>query len=319
MRRQSAIAAALIYMQVFILSALGEPSFEMVIDANRVSIRCGDPAVAQYRYGDVAFKPYIETLRTPGGVNVLLDSPQDHVHHHGLMFSVAVDGLNFWEEMATSGHQQHNRFAEVAVQQESECFTESLRWIDPSGKEVLSEQRKIRLCQAGEPKATILTWDTHLSRAMCGGKGVLSGAHYHGLGMRFVRSMDGGEFFNADGKEGTIFRGEERLVRSNWCAYTAAVDGKPVTVAMFGHPINPRPTTWFTMAKPFAYLSATLNLHEEPLSIDVEKPLVLRYAVVVWDGKVGRDHIDQTYEWFTRECPVSPSVCRDARENDPNN
>jgi hypothetical protein len=131
--------------------------------------------------------------------------------------------------------------------------------------------------------------------------------------------MDGGEFFNADGKEGTIFRGEERLVQSNWCAYTAAVDGRPVTVAMLGHPDNPRhPTTWFTMAKPFAYLSGTLNLHQEPLVIDDAKSLVLRYAVVAWDGKVAKDRVDQVYHWFISEYPAPPPIYRSTTEGDPN-
>ena len=114
--------------------------------------------------------------------------------------------------------------------------------------------------------------------------------------------MDGGEFFNADGKEGAIFRGEERLVQSDWCAYAATVDGKPVTVAMFGHPANPRhPTTWFTMASPFAYLSATLNLHEQPLVVSAGQPLTLRYAVVAWDGRVGTEQIGSVYRWFVND------------------
>ena len=113
----------------------------------------------------------------------------------------------------------------------------------------------------------------------------LSGSHYFGLGMRFVRSMDGGEFFNADGKEGTIFRGEERLVRSNWCAYTAAIDGKPVTVAMLGHPDNPRhPTTWFTMAKPFAYLSGDAESPRGAAARRCRKTA----RVAVRDRRVGR-------------------------------
>ena len=142
-----------------------------------------------------------------------------------------------------------------------------LAWIAHDRQTYCSRARTIKACRVDKLAATVVTWQSELYSPRTRADSVmLSGSHYFGLGMRFVRSMDGGEFFNADGKEGTIFRGEERLVRSNWCAYTAAIDGKPVTVAMFGHPDNPRhPTTWFTMAKPFAYLSATMNLHEEPL------------------------------------------------------
>jgi hypothetical protein len=98
---------------------------------------------------------------------------------------------------------------------------------------------------------------------------------------------------------GEIFRGEERLTPANWCAYPAQIDGKLVTVAMFGHPSNPRsPATWFTMAKPFAYLSATLNLHREPLELQKGTPLELRYCVAVWNGQIEKTRIDEVYQWW---------------------
>ena len=122
----------------------------------------------------------------------------------------------------------------------------------------------------------------------------LSGSPYFGLGMRFVVSMDaGGQFQNADGKTGVE---GTNAVQSAWCAYSAVADGKPVTVAMFDSPNNPRhPATWFTMNTPFAYLAVTLNLSKEPLVIEAEKPLELQYAVAVWDGHVKAEKIDTLY------------------------
>ena len=126
---------------------------------------------------------------------------------------------------------------------------------------------------------------------------MLTGSHYFGLGMRFLESLDtGGQFLNAAGQTGDTVRGSEQLVRADWCAYTAEADGKPVTIAMFGHPENLRhPTHWFTMTTPFAYLAATLNLHKEPLEVASDKPLVLHYAVAVWDGRIDKSKIDQVY------------------------
>lgn len=176
-------------------------------------------------------------------------------------------------------------------------------WVDSTGaKRALSEMRTIEVCGLDKLGATAVAWDSNLGIGKGQQSVTLSGSHYFGLGMRFVHAMDAGEFFNADGKEGTIFRGEERLVRSDWCAYTAAIDGKPVTVAMFGCPANPRgQTVWFTMAKPFAYLSATLNLHEEPLVVSSGKPISLRYAVVAWDGRVDATKVGSAYRWFVDE------------------
>jgi len=104
----------------------------------------------------------------------------------------------------------------------------------------------------------------------------------------------GGQFRNAEGKTGVQETNDKQAV---WCAYNASADGKPVTLAMFDYPDNERhPATWFTMDNPFAYLSATLGLHKEPLKIVSGKPLVVRYGVALWDGQVQPEQIDKLYK-----------------------
>jgi len=159
--------------------------------------------------------------------------------------------------------------------------------------------------RSGKPEATLVTWESRLTVPDGKESATLGGSHYHGLGMRFIRSMDtDGEFRNPDNDAGVIFRGEERLARSRWCAYTARADGKLVTAAMFDHPDNPRhPATWFMMAKPFAYLSATMRLHEEPLKVVAGKPVVLRYGVVLWDGRTETPQIEELYKQWVAMPP----------------
>ncbi|HNS22959.1 MAG TPA: PmoA family protein [Sedimentisphaerales bacterium] len=280
---------------------------QLTMDANNVWVRAGELPILQYRYDSVPFKPYVKELYTPNGVNFLLDAPSDHLHHHALMYAVAVDGVNFWEETSAAGYEKHDGFAGVWANAKdgAACagFRETVQWIPAKDRPCsLLESRRITACRVPQVNATVLAWQSDFELPKDSRQVTLSGSHYFGLGLRFVRSMDGSVFFNADGKEGTIFRGEEKLTQSNWCAYSAPVDGKPVTVAMLGHPTNPRPTTWFTMAKPFAYVSATLNLHAEPLVVRAEKPLVLQYAVVAWDGKVDAKEIDRAYQWYIKNC-----------------
>jgi hypothetical protein len=65
-----------------------------------------------------------------------------------------------------------------------------------------------------------------------------------------------------------------------------------------------RPAWWFIMAKPFAYMSATLNLHREPLVVEAGKPLTLIYGVAVWDGKVKAEAIEKLYaRWLELVSP----------------
>ena len=305
--RKMTLIAGLVVVLGAATAAVGESPVRVTVDANSVWIHAGDAALLQYRYDHVPFKPYVKKLFTPGGLNLLLDAPHDHLHHHALMFAIAAEGVNFWEETATAGRQGHGGFLDVVIAEHGGVptagFAERVHWTHPQGRGVLTERRTIEACRVEKLAATVVTWESRLTPSEGGKPMTLTGSHYFGLGMRFVRSMDAvGEFSNADHDPGVIFRGEERLVRSNWCAYTVNAPGAEVTVAMFGHPGNRRhPTTWFTMAKPFAYLSATLNLHAEPLTVAAGEPLVLRYAVAVWDGRVEDDRIAQTYEWIVKD------------------
>jgi hypothetical protein len=283
-------------------TTIAEEPMRISMDVNSVSVYQGQHDLFCYRYEDVPFKPYVQKLFSPGGINVLRDAPHDHLHHHALMYAVAVDGVNFWEEQTEPGRQLHKCFDDMRIDKDgntsSAGFTEQIDWINPrSGELLLNERRAINVKSIHDVKATLLSW--RISLAVPPGKKsmTLTGSHYFGLGMRFLESMDkGGEFLNAAGKSGDIVRGTERISRADWCAYTAEADGKPVTIAMFGHPENLRhPTHWFTMASPFAYLAATLNLYKEPLEVNSDKPLVLRYAVAVWDGRIDKSKIGQVY------------------------
>ncbi len=61
-------------------------------------------------------KPYVDQLLSPAGVQVLRDSPSDHKHHHGLMYALEVDKVNFWEENSrNSGREKQNSLSAVKV------------------------------------------------------------------------------------------------------------------------------------------------------------------------------------------------------------
>jgi len=279
----------------------GNP-MRITIEENVVSVQADDRVVMCYRYRDVPFKPYVQELFTPLGVNVLRDAPHDHLHHHALMFAVAVNGVNFWEETKTAGRQLHKGLSDVRIDTQDSVpaarFTELIDWVNPRSEELLvTERRTIEVPYVPDMHASLLTWQSSLEIPRVKESVSLTGSHYFGLGMRFLESMDGtGEILDGGTESVEVVRSDERNFRSIWCAYKADADGKPVTVAMFDHPDNPRhPATWFTMAKPFAYLSATLNVHKKPLKVTADKPLRVRYGVAVWDGRVEAEEIARVY------------------------
>ncbi len=287
--------AALVVLAGFAVSAMAQDGIHVDQQPTSITVLWGNEPVLRYQTAPNPGKPYVHSLWSPAGVNVLRDSPADHKHHHGLMFAVAVDGVDFWSESPQCGKQMdckarpEARSGRTPVKKPDDLTSgmvvQELEWTSPDGKVLLHETRTVQAGRLPDGPATLVVWRAKLEAAEGKPSVQLSGSPYFGLGMRFVESMDqGGRFFNADGKTGVAGTND---ARSAWCAYAARADGKAVTVAMFDLPGNPRyPATWFTMDQGFAYLAATLNLSKEPLVVASGKPLELGYAVAVWDGAV---------------------------------
>ncbi len=269
-----------------------------------VSVFDAGRPVLRYRYAKVAMKPYVIQLFSPSGVQVLRDSPPEHMHHHALMFATAVDGVDFWSEVGQGFGKEVNKSlgdvrAAIRDGVGSAGFVERLDWVGPASKSpLLLERRRLTVLKAPDLGATLVAWRSKLETPPGKKTAVLTGDHYFGLGIRFVESMDGsGRFFNADDKRGQIVRGDERVTPTKWCAYTAKADGKPVTVAVFAHPENIHyPAEMFTMSRPFAYVSATCNVWKQPITIKAGKPLELRYGVALWDGAVDKKTVEKLYQ-----------------------
>lgn len=259
--------------------------------------------IADYRFEKVPFKPYIEKLRTPSGRNILRDAPHDHLHHHGLMFAIAVNGCNFWEESTPKhGKQFTTRTQHPKSDSNTSWLTSELAWINGEQETLVRENRKISVSTGDN--VTLLDWQTELKAGEQGASLDKRNHHYFGLGMRFDQTMDkDGHFFSdsESNKSETISRGDERLTSCQWMAYTAKLNDEPVTVAVFGHPSNPIPTMAFTMGdtgKSFAYLGITLNLHRQPVEMKPNSSLIFRYRVAVWDGATSRETVAKTYSDF---------------------
>jgi hypothetical protein len=270
-----------------------------------IVVKASDREAMEYRCQETPNKPYVKRLFTPDGVQILRDSPGDHKHHHALMFALKADNVDFWSEEPNAGIEKSTAIESLnsrATDGFSRAdFTQKLDWNDQTGKTLVKEVRRIELFSSPELKATLLSWHAKLEPAAGKEKVDLGGEHYFGLGMRFVPSMDEtGEFINSENKEGESIRGSEKLTSAKWCAYRSKADGKPVTVAIFDSPKNPRhPNNFFTM-RPFAYLAATLNLWKEPLTLKAGEPLELAYGVAAWDGSINAAEIEKTYQQWLK-------------------
>ena len=74
----------------------GEMKIEKTSDA--IAIRDGERTLLEYQQTPNPYKVYVRTFATPNGLQILRDSPHDHVHHHALMYAIGADGVDFWGE-----------------------------------------------------------------------------------------------------------------------------------------------------------------------------------------------------------------------------
>jgi hypothetical protein len=303
------LLAAGVFWQNDLRAQSKEAKIAIVVEDNQsIVVKAADREVLEYQCQESPNKPYVRQLFTLGGVQILRDSPGDHKHHHGLMFALKADNVDFWGEQPGAGIEKQISLDPMQSITSNGLgradFSQKLEWIDPqTEKPLVQEVRRIKIFASPELKATLLSWHTTLEPAKGKESILLGGEHYFGLGMRFVTSMDEeGEFVTSDNKEGESVRGSEKLTPARWCAYRSKAGGKPVTVAIFDSPANPRhPNKFFTM-RPFTYLAATLNLWKEPMTLKAGETLKLAYGVAAWDGHIDAAEIEKTYQqWLEIE------------------
>jgi hypothetical protein len=269
----------------------------------QVPLRAPDgPLVATWQMAANPNKPYIAQLYAPGDkpVPLLDDSPPDHFHHHGLMFAISADATDFWSEKGAknAGRQE---VAESLATPAGDGFTQKLRWLATDGTNLLDESRSVRVRATGTGAEAVhwLDWQSILSPAAGRASVRLSGSHYFGLGMRMLPAWaNKSEFLWAAETGQAVVRGDEKLTPGAWAAVRCEIDGRPVTVLMIDHPANSRAVRWFTMGKPFCYLSAALGLESTPANLAAGERWSLRYGLAVISGPAATARLAQlAAEW----------------------
>ena len=250
----------------------------------RLPLKADGKVVAQFQTGG-KYKPYVEQLFTPSGVQVLLDSPGDHVHHHGLMYSLSIDSAEFWGEYNDSCGQEVLTKCELS--EDSSAIKAELDWTAPDGTVVAKEVREISV--ASVDGANVLNWKSVLTPA--GDKAItIKGRYYFGLGMRFAKEMNSTvKFSNSTGAhDGAIVRGDERLKDCQWINAKGFVAGAPISVTIEDLPGNTRAMTGYSMGdgwKAFAYMGATMRVHESPILLEPGKSITAAYKIIVKDAE----------------------------------
>lgn len=293
-------------------------------DGHHAEFTDGEQVVLKYRSTNDSPKQYVEQLTIPGGIDLLDDAPADHPWHHGLMLALTLNGVNYWSEALPNDPKSATGLGlqrtastlstgRLGKQNSLPAIFDTIDWIDDKENLQLQERRTVALREAPHQAEALLTWRSELTVPANARALELTGAHYHGVGLRFAPQFtDNTQLLLPDGtdaaKDGQTVRGTEVLYDTPWCAYQSRVNDGDVTVAMFAAPeAGDRPVTWFTMYSPFTYLSATLRLHEQPLHLAPGQKLVLTCGLAVWNRRVDAHQVSLAFdEWHDQLQDLQP-------------
>ncbi len=260
-----------------------------------------------YSFDPAKFKPYVKELSTLKGDNLLRDAPPDHLHHHALMYGIRVNGLNFWEETPGNGVEKPVETSppELGVGADGlpqARLTQVIHWVEPADAflpdttraALLIERRTLTLRVNKAQQEVALQWKSEFQVGSKTNQVILTGASYHGLGMRFLKELDPlADHLNSGGKP-DLSGTRQDVSPQKWGAVFFDAPGRPATIVLFGHPGNARgDAQFFTMERPFAYLSATQGLDREPLVYHTGDTFALNYLITLYPERKSADFINR--------------------------
>jgi hypothetical protein len=267
-----------------------------------------------YAFASHQFKPYVQSLFTLEGDDVLRDAPADHLHHHALMYAIRVNGVNFWEERDKPGHERPVRLLSHSTGTTSAglpqaTFTHLIHWVrdedhalaDTAPAALLIERRTLTLVADEARKEIALRWNAKFEAGPAADRVNLHGSDYNGLGLRLPAAWD--RMAGHLNSENTAYSKEHRgdVTPARWGAIRHTLDGREITVALFGHPANRGTTSFFSMRDPFAYLAVTQNLSKAPIEYARGDKFGIDYLVVVSSHRASHEQLDGRYARWVKE------------------
>jgi hypothetical protein len=265
---------------------------ELLSQAGMVEVRHSGRPLAVYQFKAAPFKPYLRSLHSLSGVNVLLDGPSDHLHHHGLMYAVKVNGVNFWEEAAGSGYQlsgpeisrrvTRDRAGRPVAELAHQVF-----WVptndvtDRASSAWMIEDRSLVFTIDAAAREVSVEWKSSFTIGPAIEEATVGGAAYNGLGLRLTPAFD----HTAGRRNGSAGSYTQEatwdVTQASWASTTQTINNHPITVSIFHNPTNTAEPRFFSMLNPFAYLSATQGLDTRPIVYRRGQKFALHYLVTV--------------------------------------
>jgi hypothetical protein len=265
-----------------------------------------------YRYG-ASRRPFVHPLRTPSGLALSNDAPDDHPWHHALWFTIKfVNGENFWEEYDDYGVLRHVDPPEVTTTDDGTAcsIAGDLDWIRPDRETVVIRESRRWSYRRLDRGGYALDLDTTLTPSVdvvLDRTPFTTWGGYGGLAFRGRSDFRDTVIRLADGTVTDRVEGH----RSDWFDLSGVVDGREAGVTVIDAPANPSyPVPWYGSTRHETYDSGADEwsnffnaafLWHGPRTVDADQSLRFRYRVVVHDGPADPSRLDALTRDFHRE------------------
>jgi hypothetical protein len=290
-------------------------SIDSKVDVRQLVVSYQGRKLLVYAFATNQFKPYVRELYTLRGENVLRDSPPDHQHHHGVMYAVYVNGINFWEERDAPGIEKHVELPLHTARIDANgtpvgSFTEIIHWLAPTNKTahdtlavaLLIEQRTLTVTVDEKNQEVALRWDSAFQVGSNAGKVRMHGPNYDGLGLRLPESFNHVAKFQNSADQPYIGPNTQNVIAARWSSVSGVMDGREVMLVLCGRPDNARGDGFFfSMLDPFAYLSATQGVDKEPLEYSAGDKFSLSYLLTVYSENKPPEFVRRRCELWEKE------------------
>lgn len=252
--------------------------------------------------------------------HVLTDNfPKDHLHHKGVWMpwtktKFRGKDVDFWNLKKRQGTVRFAAYASVDSGPVFAGFTAHHEHVvlDKKGRDAaiaLNETWELRAWNVGGPEKGYWLWDLKATQRCATDSPLELGRyHYGGLGFRGSSQWAGKDayYLTSEGKD----RSNGHGTRAKWCAMGGKTDGRPVGVAVLGHPKNfrfPEPMRIWGGADQkvfFCYAPEQLGKWK----INPGRDYVWRYRFVAYEGKALPRQIERCWQDFGNPPKVTVSA-----------
>lgn len=302
-------------------------SFVVKETDKKVDVMIGGKLFTSYCWPDNVMKPVLFPVMTSEGTEITRGYPLkpragervDHPHHIGIWFNYGdVDGFDFWnnsEAIPADKKSGYGTVKHVKINQLKEGNGEALMvttesWIDPSGKELISEKTEYHFIAKGNTRII-----DRVSTLTATGKTVSMKDNKEGMiAIRVARqlelpSKDEVIMTDAQGNPTTVkkmtnegvsgsYRSSEGVkddavwsTRAKWMDLNGTIGNEKIAVVICDHPKNQSyPTYWHSRgyglyaANPLGWSVFTKGKETLNYSIPAGKSSIFRYRFIIHSG-----------------------------------